>query len=84
MNENSHATPNFGAAVRLGSYPEQPLRLLRLADVVERVALGKSTIYALIARNEFPLPLHLGNASRWLEHEVDEWIQCQLRKRQPA
>lgn len=53
MNDNAHVTPGFGASAQLGGQPQQLLRLLRLADVMDRVAMGKSTIYALVARNEF-------------------------------
>ncbi len=84
MNDNAHATPGFGASAQLGGQPQQPLRLLRLADVMDRVAMGKSTIYALVARNEFPAPMHLGRASRWLEEEVNQWIHQRSSSRPEA
>lgn len=49
--------------------------VLKLNEVAQRVALRKSSIYALIKRGEFPAPLHLtGAAVGWLESEIDQWI----------
>lgn len=84
MNDNSQTTPGFGASVRLNGSPQQPLRLLRLPEVINRVAMGKSTIYAMIAHQKFPAPMHFGKASRWLESEIDEWICQQLMNRKQA
>jgi len=81
LNDNSQTTPGFGASVRLNGSPQQPLQLLRLHEVAGRVAMGKSTIYAMIARQEFPAPMHLGKAARWLETEVEDWICQQLMNR---
>ncbi len=39
---------------------------------MERVQLSKSTIYKMMANDEFPYNLSLGErASAWVEHEVD-------------
>ena len=49
--------------------------LLRLPEVVGRVGFGKSTIYALIKRGQFPSPIALGARARaWISTEVDAWI----------
>lgn len=49
--------------------------VLKLNDVAQRVALRKSSIYALVKRGEFPAPLHLtDSAVGWLESEIDQWI----------
>jgi prophage regulatory protein len=53
----------------------QDTNLLRLPEVVERVGFGKSTIYALIKRGQFPSPIALGARARaWISTEVDAWI----------
>lgn len=48
--------------------------VLKLAQVEERVSLKKSTIYQMIARDEFPAPTKIGGASRWLDSTIDRWI----------
>lgn len=48
--------------------------LLRLPEVLRRVGLKKSALYALIATEDFPAPKKIGTASRWREAEVDAWI----------
>jgi prophage regulatory protein len=55
------------------------LRLLRLPRVKDRVGLGRSTIYLLVARGQFPRPLSLGGrAMAWLESDIDHWIQTKV------
>lgn len=52
-----------------------PERLLKLAEVIRRVGLGKSMIYRLISEDRFPAPYKISPcASRWSEQEVVEWI----------
>ena len=50
-------------------------RLLRLADVEERVALKRTAIYRYISRGVFPKPVRMGpRSSRWRESDVQGWI----------
>ncbi len=59
-------------------------QMLTLPEVMDKVKLKKSAIYDL-ARNgnpRFPSPLKLGCASRWIESEVDAWLDaCEQRYR---
>lgn len=49
--------------------------LLRLPEVLSRVGLGKTQVYKLIARAEFPAPIRLTDrAVAWPESEVQAWI----------
>lgn len=51
-------------------------RLLRIRDVMDRTALGSSTIYRRIAAGTFPKPRQLSPARvRWMESEIDIWIE---------
>lgn len=51
--------------------------LLRLDEVKRRVGLGKSAIYDAMAKHLFPQPVKLfGNSSRWIEAEIQKWIDC--------
>ena len=62
--------------------PHQPDRLLRLCQVKDIVALGKTMIYRLVSENRFPKPLKLcGRATRWSEAEVYAWLAAQSASR---
>jgi prophage regulatory protein len=56
-------------------------RLLRLREVLARIPLKRSTIYARVAAGTFPKPVPLGSphAVAWLESEIDAWISRQIR-----
>lgn len=57
----------------------QPLRFLRIKDVMERTAMGRTHIYELIKRGDFPAPLDLGaKCSRWVEADVEAWMRSKM------
>lgn len=50
-------------------------RLIRLPEVITKVGLSRSTIYARIDRKKFPTPVPIGgNRVAWLEQDIDQWI----------
>lgn len=50
-------------------------RLLKLAQVKEATAMGKTTIYALMDAGAFPRPFRAGRqAVRWRQSEILQWI----------
>lgn len=52
--------------------------LLRLSTVLALTALSKTTVYALLARREFPQPIRRGNrCTRWRSADVTAWLQAQ-------
>jgi len=61
-----------------------PLKLLRRRQVEAKTGLGKSQIYLLQNKREFPTSIQLssGTGTRsgvaWLEHELDTWIQSRV------
>jgi prophage regulatory protein len=58
---------------------EKHHRLLRLADVRQRVPYSRSTIYQKISRGEFPKPIGIGErAVAWLESDIDAWIASRV------
>ncbi|MGF6839869.1 prophage regulatory protein [Paraburkholderia youngii] len=58
-------------------------RLLRLADVLRKLDVSKTTLYAMIAAGEFPASIRVSpNTSRWSETEVDAWLD-ERRNRRP-
>ena len=62
---NTHMTPAF---------------FLRRPEVQARTALGRSTLYALIKKGDFPKPVKLtgARAVAWSSHEVSEWIDSRI------
>jgi prophage regulatory protein len=49
-------------------------KALRRKQVEEKIGRSTSWLYDAMARNRFPLPLRDGRSVRWLEHEVDEYL----------
>jgi prophage regulatory protein len=61
------------------------LRIIRLAEVKSRTGLSTSTIYAMMARGEFPRQVRLGEgAVGWVEHEIDQFIKDRVAERDDA
>lgn len=57
-------------------------RILRLPEVMDRVGLGRSMIYAYVSRGTFPAPIKLGpRAVGWVETEIDAWIEVRITER---
>ena len=55
--------------------------ILRLPQVKVRVGLSRSSIYAAVARGEFPQPISLGaRAVGWLESDIENWIGERVSK----
>ncbi|MDR6585559.1 AlpA family transcriptional regulator [Herbaspirillum frisingense] len=51
------------------------MKALNIKQVAEKLSLGQSTIYRMIAKGEFPKPFSLGgNRTAWLEEDVDCWL----------
>lgn len=59
--------------------PKQPVRIIRLPEVINRVGLKRAAIYLYVGRGEFPKQINLGpRAVGWLEHEVDAWVTARI------
>lgn len=63
------------------------VRILRLKQVIDRIGLGRSTVYDRLNEgsprydSSFPKPFSLGgNAVGWLESEINSWIQERVSK----
>ena len=58
-------------------------KFLRLPKVIDRTGFSRSSIYALMARNDFPHAYPLGGrAVAWLESDIDAWIDLRLKEGQ--
>ncbi|MBU3577486.1 AlpA family transcriptional regulator [Polynucleobacter sp. UK-Kesae-W10] len=58
------------------------MKLIRLPEVLDRVALKKTAIYRMMAEGDFPLPVKLGAASAWVEVEINDWIKEKIAQKQ--
>lgn len=57
-------------------------RFLRIQVVMDRVGLGRSTIYTKIELGKFPKQVVIGDrAVGWLETEINEWISKRVLAR---
>ena len=59
----------------------QPINILRLPDVINRVGLCRASIYLRIEQGKFPKQISLGaRAVGWLESEIDAWLVARVRQ----
>ena len=56
-----------------------PADLMTMDDVMARLRVSRATIYVLMERKGFPLPLKLGRSNRWTRFEVEAWLETQPR-----
>lgn len=55
--------------------------LLTVREVADWIGVSQSAIYKWVADDRFPLPIKLGGekqkrvAVRWLEEDIQQWIQ---------
>lgn len=57
-----------------------PAVLLTRPEVEARTRLSTSSIYAAMRAGTFPVPLRIGvRAVRWVESEIDDWLQNRPR-----
>ncbi|MCA8026458.1 helix-turn-helix transcriptional regulator [Burkholderia cepacia] len=51
------------------------MKALRIKDVIAKVGLGQSTIYRLMAADQFPKPFEIvPKRNAWLESDIDAWL----------
>lgn len=59
--------------------PNTPVIFLKQSAVSARTALPKSSLYALIAKGDFPKPVKLTEkAVAWSSAAVDQWIAARI------
>ena len=60
-------------------------KIIRLPKVEERTGKSRSRIYADIEAGTFPKPIKLSaRAVRWIESEIDAWIDSKIADREAA
>lgn len=53
-------------------------RLININEVESITGFKSSYLYSKIQKGEFPQPVKIGTASRWLESQVLTWIHAQI------
>lgn len=61
----------------------QPVRFVRLPEVLHLTGISRSTLYDLIKRGDFPASVSLGGKSvAWLSSELETWMAARVAARQ--
>ena len=51
--------------------------VVRMRQLVTLVGLSRSTIYVLVSKGRFPVPIRLGDkAVGWRIHEIEQWVNA--------
>lgn len=53
-------------------------QLVTMAFITQLTGLTDKWFYKLIQDGEFPKPIKMGRSSRWLESEVEAWLQQRI------
>ncbi|EPJ5098442.1 helix-turn-helix transcriptional regulator [Citrobacter freundii] len=55
-------------------------QFVTMTFITQLTGLTDKWFYKLIKDGEFPKPIKLGRSSRWLESEVEAWLQQRIAK----
>ena len=62
-----------------------PIRIPRLAEVIDMTGLGKTKICELQTQGRCPMSVRITTHSvGWVEHEVQAWLKGRLAERKPS
>lgn len=53
-------------------------KLVDMVFITEFTGLSNKWFYKLIQEGEFPKPIKLGRSSRWLQSEIEKWMQKRI------
>ena len=57
----------------------QPLRFMRMREVIEMLGVRRATIYRWMDAGDFPRSIALGgNSIAWSEKSVQEWMESRI------
>ena len=59
----------------------RPKALIDLKETMRRSGLRKSAIYDRMASGTFPKACKIGVSSRWVDVEVDAWVEQRIGER---
>ncbi|ATF55656.1 AlpA family transcriptional regulator [Morganella morganii] len=52
--------------------------LVEMKEITKLTGLTDKWFYKLIQKGQFPKPIKLGNRSRWLTSEIEDWLQARI------
>ena len=55
--------------------------LMNVHEVLARLTVSRTTLYSLLAKQQFPQPIRLGRCCRWPRSEVEGWLEAQAELR---
>lgn len=58
-------------------------QFVTMTFITQLTGLTDKWFYKLIKDGEFPKPIKLGRSSRWLESEVEAWLQQRIAQSRP-
>ncbi|AYO39802.1 AlpA family transcriptional regulator [Serratia sp. P2ACOL2] len=53
-------------------------KLVDMVFITEFTGLSNKWFYKLIQEGAFPKPIKMGRSSRWLQSEVENWVQQRI------
>jgi prophage regulatory protein len=70
-----------GGTISMSEQIRSTITILRRKQVESRTGLSRSSIYAMMAKGEFPKPVSLGGrAVGWIENQIDQWLESLIVK----
>jgi prophage regulatory protein len=85
--ESAHSRPHPNAGSRERAPPSadqasmrrDAIRILRLAQVLERTGLGKTKLYELQSQGSFPMRVKItDHCVGWVEQDVQAWLEWRV------
>ena len=70
----TQSTTQDSAQKRIEAANGTPTTLIDFKQLSQKVCMGRSRIYALIANGDFPPPVKIGTSSRWINPEIEAYI----------
>ncbi|HCC2281415.1 TPA: AlpA family transcriptional regulator [Klebsiella quasipneumoniae] len=58
-------------------------KFVDMAFITQLTGLTDKYFYKIIKDGRFPKPIKLGRSSRWLESEVEAWLQQRIAQSRP-
>lgn len=55
--------------------------LLTRSEVLAILKCARSTVYVLMESDDFPRPIKVGHANRWLRSELEAWLDAKVLNR---
>lgn len=56
-------------------------RAMHIEEVLKKIGLGRSSLYLMVNEGRFPKPVKYNRAVRWIDQEVEEWLENHMRAR---